>query len=82
MHSSEEVHFTFTTLKANFPPVTNNDRPVPQAKATKYLGMHMYALTCKKHTTSKKTELNIKVRNMYWLMDKKSWLSLINKLLT
>ena len=69
INSSKSVHVTFTTRKANCPPVTINGQPVPQAESAKYLGMHLdRRLTWKKHITSKKFELNHKVRNIYWLI--------------
>jgi hypothetical protein len=47
----------------------------------KYLGLHLDPkLTLKTHTKAKRRQLELKLKNMYWLMNKKSTLSVANKL--
>ena len=48
----------------------------------KYLGIHLdRRFTWRKHITIKRKELDLKLRNLYWIIGRKSQLSLENKLL-
>jgi hypothetical protein len=48
----------------------------------KYLGLHLdRELTWKKHFKTKRQQMNMKLREMSWLMNRKSKLSLKNKLI-
>ena len=63
-------------------PIQINNTQIPQAKSVKYLGMHLdRRMTWKKHITTKRQQLNIKLREMYWLIGRTSRLSIANKLL-
>jgi hypothetical protein len=64
------------------PPVKLNNEHLPQADELKYLGTHLdRRLTWRKHITTKRKQLDFKLRNLYWIIGRKSQLSLENKLL-
>jgi hypothetical protein len=75
-------HVTFTTTRAVCPHVTMNDVQIPARTNVKYLGLHLeQRLTWSTPIKSKRLHLNLKSRSMYWLLRRKSQLSLVNKLL-
>jgi hypothetical protein len=64
------------------PPVKLNNEHLPQADEVKYLGIHLdRRLTWRKHITTKRKQLDLKLQNLYWIIGRKSQLSLENKLL-
>jgi hypothetical protein len=78
----KSVQITFTTKAAECPPVMLNDEPIPLKKEVKYLGLHLdRRLTWKAHIKAKKQQLNIKTKQMNWLIGRKSQLSLDNKII-
>jgi len=59
-----------------------NNEHLPQADEVKYLGIHLdQRLTWPKHRTTKRKQLDLKLRNLYRIIGRKSQLSLENKLL-
>ena len=57
-------------------PIFISDLQVPYSNTAKYLGMNLDAkLRWKEHVKKKKEELNIKLRNLNWLIGRKSHLS-------
>jgi hypothetical protein len=75
-------HVTFTTTRAICPQVTMNVLPIPTRTNVKYLELHLdQKLTWSTHIKTKRLHLNLKLRSMYWLLGRKSQLSLANKLL-
>lgn len=82
VNETKSNHVTFTTRRGNCPPVRLNNEEIPVTDSVKYLGMHIdRRLTWKKHITTKRKQLNLKVNKIYWLIGRKSQLSLQNKLL-
>jgi hypothetical protein len=76
------VQVTFTLNRQTCPPVKLNSEQLPQADEVKYLGIHLdRSLTWRKHILTKRKHLDLKLRNLYWLIGRKSQLSLSNKLL-
>jgi hypothetical protein len=64
------------------PPVTMNNVQIPTATETKYLGLHLdQRLTWRTHIQTKRRQLDMKYRQMYWLLNRKSKLSMTNKIL-
>jgi len=79
---AKSVQVTFTLNKMTCPPVKLNNDHLPQADEVKYLGIHLdRRLTWRKHKTTKRKHLDLKLRNLYWIIGRKSQLSLENKLL-
>lgn len=77
VNEQKSLHVTFTLNKETCPPVTLNNRVIPQAETAKYLGIHLdQRLTWKTHIWSKRKQLGLKLRNMYWLLVCRSKLSL------
>ena len=82
INQAKSVHITFTTKHSLCPPVTMNNVRIPMQTAAKYLGLHLdQRLTWSTHIKTKRQQLNLKLRDMYWLVGRKSKLSLRNKLL-
>ena len=82
VNESKSVQVTFTMKREACPPVTLNNRVLPQAESVKYLGMHLdRRLTWKTHIWNKKLQMETKRRKMYWLLGWKSQLTDANKLL-
>jgi len=64
------------------PPVKLNNEHLPQADEVKYLDTHLdRTLTWRKYITTKRKQLDLKLRNLGWIIGRKSQLSLENKLL-
>ncbi|CAH2106802.1 unnamed protein product [Euphydryas editha] len=81
-NESKSVQVTFTTRGDTCPPVKLNGVQIPQANKARYLGLYLdRRLTWKKHIFTKRKALGIQLRKMYWMLGKKSQLSMINKLL-
>lgn len=82
VNEAKSTHVTFTLKKETCPPVVLNGQQLPQATDVKYLGMYLdRRLTWKKHIFTKRKHLGATFTKMYWLMGRKSKLSLDNKLL-
>ncbi|KAG5880920.1 hypothetical protein JTB14_035141 [Gonioctena quinquepunctata] len=72
-----DVHY----LPPQFP-TTIDGVPVPVISDVKYLGLHLdRRLTWEKHIQTKRRQLDIRFKQMYWLMGRNSKLSTKNKLL-
>lgn len=73
---------TFTMRRDTCNPITIHNKAIPTADHVKYLGMHLdRRLTWKLHVLKKRKELDLKVKKMYWLIGRRSKLSLQNKVL-
>jgi hypothetical protein len=82
VNQAKSVQVTFTTRKNACPPLTFNNAPIPVATEIKYLGLHLdHRLTWHAHIRAKRRQLDIKFRQMLWLLGRNFKLSLYNKLL-
>lgn len=82
INQTKSVQTTFTTRKSVCPQVFIQNMPIPVKPEVKYLGLHLdQKLTWQKHIKAKRQQMNIKLRQMSWLMHRNSKLSLKNKLL-
>lgn len=80
--ANKSVHVTFTLRKGDCPPVHVNNAILPHQDNVRYLGMHLdRRLTWKHHIQTKRQELNIRYKNLHWLLGRNSKLSVDNKLL-
>lgn len=81
-NNTKSVQVTFTTKHLECPPVTLGGQAIPVKEEVRYLGIYLdKRLTWKAHIRAKREHLNLKLRGMYWLMGRKSKLTLENKLL-
>lgn len=81
VNNTKSTQITFTNRRTTCPQVSINNAPIPIKNEVKYLGLHLdEKLTWKTHIKAKKQQLNMKLRQMYWLMGKRSQLALENKL--
>jgi len=68
--------------KGRCPLVTINNVEIPIAAVTKYLGMHLdHKLSCRDHIVMKRKQIELKVKELYWLLGRKSQLSIKKKAL-
>jgi hypothetical protein len=83
VNETKSVQVTFTNKKQKHcPSVKLNEVKLPQKSEVKYLGMHLdRKLTWKKHIETKRTQLKLKLSQMYWLIGRQSKLSLNCKVL-
>ena len=82
VNDTKTHHITFTLKNKNCPAVLLYDKPINQVDEVKYLGIHLdKRLTWQKHIWSKRKQLDIICRKLYWLFGRKSKLSLNNKIL-
>lgn len=81
-NETKSVQVTFTLRRDQCPPVYLNNIQIPQSATTKYLGMHLdRTFTWKEHIVKKHKQIDLKIKDLYWLIGRKSKLTLENKLL-
>jgi endonuclease/exonuclease/phosphatase family metal-dependent hydrolase len=81
-NETKSAHITFTLKTKTCPPVLLNGTSIPQSDSIKYLGLHLdRRLTWRTHILTKRHQLNIQFKRMYWLLGRKSELTTENKLL-
>lgn len=83
LNEEKSVHINFTNKKIKQRiPIVINGSIVPYENTAKYLGMTLDAkLRWKAHVKKKCEELKIKYRKMYWMLGRRSKLTVHNKLL-
>jgi hypothetical protein len=81
-NETKSVQVTLTLKRNTCPPVQLNNQ-LTQTDEVKYLGIYLdRRLTWRKHITTKRKQLDLILRKLYWIIGRKSQLSLVNKLLT
>jgi len=81
-NETKSIKVTFTLKKNTCPPVQLNNKQLTQTDEVKYLGIHMdQKLTWHKLISAKRKQLDVKLRKLYWIIGRKSQLSLVNKIL-
>lgn len=76
LNNTKSLHIDFTNKKTTYLPITILGNQIPHSNTAKYLGMTLDAkLRWKEHIKIKKDELEIKLRNLNWLMGRNSTLS-------
>ena len=82
VNETKSTHIAFTLKKSQCPTIYWNGIAILQANGVKYLGIHMKKrLTRQSHIWTKRKQLGLKLRSMYWLLCNTSKLLLDNKLL-
>lgn len=82
VNESKSVHVTFTLKKTTCPPVALNNQIIPQNNKVKYLGIHLDRKLTRRHfIETKRSQLNLKYRKMFWLLGLNSKLLIQNKIL-
>jgi hypothetical protein len=78
---TKSVHVTFTLKKNTCPPVQLNNNQLTQTEDVKYLGTYLdRRLAWRKHITTNRKQLDVKLRKLYRINGRKSQLSLESKL--
>lgn len=80
INSEKSANITFSLRPHPHTPATFNSSIIPYCSAVKYLGVHLdERLTYSTHVRIKRKELDLRLRNITWLLNKKSQLILANK---
>lgn len=82
INETKSQHITFTTRRDTCPPVYINNIEIPRTSCVKYLGIHLDSkLTWREHIRKKRKQIDIKLKELYWLIGRRSKMSLENKIL-
>ena len=80
-NETKPTHVTFTLKRPTCPSVQLNSTYLVQPADVKYLSINLdRRLTWRKHITTKRKQLDLQLRKLYWILRRKSHLSLENKL--
>jgi hypothetical protein len=81
VNETKSTHVTFTLKRSPRPSLQLNNTYLVQPDDVNYLGIHLdRRLTWRKHITTKIKHLDLKLRKLYWILERKSQLSLENQL--
>jgi hypothetical protein len=80
-NETKSVQVAFNLKTQTCPPVHLNNK-LTQTDDVKCLGIHLdRKRTWRNHISAKRKQLDLKLRKLYWIIGRKSPLSLTNKLL-
>ncbi len=80
LNSEKSTRVDFSLRPHNYTPTYIEGQPVNEASSARYLGVHLdKKLTWKAHLTTKRNELNLRFRAMFWLFNVRNKLTLENK---
>jgi len=81
VNPNNSAKVTFTTRRDTCPPVNLHNTPIPVKTEVKYLELHLdEKLMWKTHIKAKRCQMELKLKNMSWLINARSQLSLDSKL--
>jgi hypothetical protein len=82
INEEKSKHVTFTLRRGNCPQFIFNQTNIPQADEVKYLGLHLdRRLAWNRHISTLRKHLDLRTKELYWIIGKHSQLWLNNKLL-
>jgi hypothetical protein len=82
INKSKSKYLTFTLRNDHSSSVYLNDVEIPPAATIKYLGLHLdNKLNWKKHVIKKRRQMDLRYKDLYWLLGRSSPLSVDNKIL-
>jgi hypothetical protein len=82
INESKSTHLTFTLRNDPSPPLYLNNIEIPPATTVKYLGFYLDTkLNWKDHIIKKQKQMDIRHKELYWYLGRKSNLLIDNKLL-
>jgi hypothetical protein len=82
INQTKSTYLTFTLRNDPSPPIYLNGVEIPSAATVKYLGLHLdNKLNWKAHITKKRKQMDLRFKELWWLLGRKSHLPVNNKLL-
>jgi hypothetical protein len=82
INEAKSTQINFSLRREQCPAIFLNNIQMLASPSTKYLGIYLdNHLTWKEHIGKKRKQINLKIKDMYWLIGRNSKLSLENKIL-
>ncbi len=82
LNQSKSVRVDFALRHHPYTPTIIEGSPIPTASHARYLGLHLDCkLNWQEHVRAKRDLLNIQLDHFHWLIDRRSQLSLVTKLI-
>jgi hypothetical protein len=82
INEAKSTQVNFSLRREQCPAVFLNNVQIPASPSTKYLDIYLdNHLTWKEHIRKKRKQIDLKIKDMYWIIGRNSKLSLENKIL-
>jgi hypothetical protein len=82
INETKSVQVNFSLRREQCPPIYLNNTQIPVSHSAKYLGIHLDKhLTWREHIIKKRQQIDLKIKDLNWLIGRHSKLSLNNKIL-